>query len=158
MKVLAAVIVLLALAGSAQGAAQTQTVAQFERGYANAFAHKQWGDVYDTLHPAQRQLIAYGDFFKCAVGAEVVAKAFGYDLSSVRFVRARVVRQKQLTLPETRVRVLATVVRVSDSMLAGGKRVTESHLEYVVKHNGQWRWIEMETKPSAYKNHSCGIK
>ena len=144
--------------GCAEGAANTQTIAQFERAGLEAVAHKQWGKVYDTMHPAQRRLVTYKDFFKCMTAGAFLAESFGIDLSTTRFVSAKVVKQKRVTLPETKVQMTATVVRVSSSFVEGGKRVTDSDLEYVVKINGQWRWIDLDTKPSEYRRHTCGIK
>ena len=149
-------IVALAIIRCAQGAAQTQTITEFERAGLVAAAHSQWGQLYDTMHPAQKRLVTYKRFFKCMAGQVVLARIFGYDFSTIRFVSARAVKQKTMTIPETNIRVNATAVRVTSSVVEGGKRVTESDPDYVVKMNGQWRWIDTDIKPSEYKDGSCG--
>src|SRR6266511_4173584 len=82
MKAFVATIAALALVGCAQGAARTQTITQFERGQVDAAAHKQWGKLYDTLHPAQRRLIPYKDFSRCMITGDALARSFGIDTST----------------------------------------------------------------------------
>jgi hypothetical protein len=157
MKTIVVIIAALALVGCAEGATQTQTITEFERAGTNAVAHSQWGQLYDSLHPVQQMLVTYKQFFNCMAGNTLLAKGFGVDISTVRFISARVVKQKTITIPETKIRVNATVVSVRSSLVEGGKRVTDTTLDYLVKINGQWRWIDRDIKPSQYKDKSCGI-
>jgi hypothetical protein len=157
MRTIAVIIVGLVLVGCAEGAAQTQTITEFERAGTNAIANSQWGRLYDSMHPAQQRFVPYKRFFNCMAGNSFLAKGFGVNLATIKFINARVVKQKSMTIPETKIRVNATVVKVTSSIIEGGKRVTESDPDYVVKLNGQWRWIDTDIKPSEYKNKSCGI-
>jgi hypothetical protein len=98
----------------------------------------------------------YKQFVNCMVGAAFLGRAFGIDFSSIRFISARVVKQRSMKISGTKVRVNATVVKVTTSLVEGGKRVNDSALEHDVKVNGQWRWIDTDIKPSEYKDKSCG--
>src|SRR5262245_66300196 len=110
------------LAGCGHHAARAQTVEQFERANTVAWAHEQWGKVYETLYPAQQKAISYKDFAHCMIAGEALTKGLGPDPTTARFVSARVTDQERITIPGSEVHVRATVVSVSTSMVETGKR------------------------------------
>jgi hypothetical protein len=59
-----------------------------------------------------------------------------------------------MTLPGTNVKVQATVLTVTVSLVEGGKRTTSTDQAYWVKLGGQWRLIDENV--ADYRKHNCG--
>ena len=106
-------------------------------------AHGQWSKIYDLMPPAQQKVIPYGKWYRCTLAGLLIAKGFGVDARSVRFVSAKVhPGTRPMTLPGTSVRVTATVVSSTASLAEGGKRVNSTAIDYWVELDGKWRRID----------------
>jgi hypothetical protein len=118
-------------------------------------ASGQYGKVYDLMPPQQQKVIPYNNWFSCTVAAMMVAKGFGADVRTSKFVNAKPQAGPRLmTLPGTTVKVHATVLTVTVSLVEGGKRVTSTDQAYWVKLGAQWRLIDENV--ADYEKHNCG--
>jgi hypothetical protein len=138
--------------GSVQAA---QSPVDLEPLVATWVAHGQWGKLYDLMPPAQQQVIPYAKWYRCTLAGLLVAKGFGVDARSVKFVSAKVrPNTRPMTLPGTRVRVIATVVSSTASLMEGGKRVLSTATDYWVELDGKWRRIDPNVV--VYSRGNCG--
>jgi len=75
----------------------------------------------------------------------MLAKAMGIDFTSLRFVSSRVApRQNRVKVSGTHLRVLATVVWMTLSVVEGGKRTNlpPNSPNYFARVDGKWRYID----------------
>jgi hypothetical protein len=118
-------------------------------------ASGQYGKVFDLMPPQQQQVIPYNTWYSCTAAAMMVAKGFGADVRTSKFVDAKPqAKTRLMTLPGTNVKVQATVLTVTVSLVEGGKRTTSTDHAYWVKLGGQWRLIDENV--ADYKKHNCG--
>jgi hypothetical protein len=148
-----------ALVACAAASAGDSSPLQLDRQLVAKAAGGQWARVYDAMHPAQQEVVAYRDFSRCVAKALALAKAFGYDFSTARWEGGKVdPRRRSIRIPGTRLRALATAVHDRVSVEVGGKRRTLPSDEptYFVRIQGSWRWIDTDTSPADYKKPNCG--
>ena len=118
-------------------------------------ANGQYGKVYDLMPPQQQGVIPYKDWYSCTAAAMLLAKGLGADVRTSKFVNAKPqARPRLMTLPGTTVKVQATVLTVTVSLVEGGKRTTSTDQAYWVKLGGQWRLIDENV--ADYRKHNCG--
>jgi hypothetical protein len=159
MAILGSLALTSALVACATASAGPSSPLQVDKQLVSYAANGQWGKVYDAMHPAQQNVVAYGDFFRCVTQAVALGRAFGYDFSTARWEDGTVdPRKRSIRIPGTRLRVQATAVHDHVSVEAGGKRTTLASDEptYFVRVRGSWRWIDTDTSPADYRKLHCG--
>jgi hypothetical protein len=117
----------------------------------------QYERMYEVTYPAQQKAIRYSKYFECVVQDRASAKAFGVDLKTMRFVRARVgSSEKFVNVPGTKLRVPATPVWSTVSVVEGGKRTTLPHdsPDFFTRVGRKWRYIDPDI--GDYLKPNCG--
>jgi hypothetical protein len=152
-RALSAIAIIFAVVCASAGAAGSPT--DLESQIVAWVASGQYGKVYDLMPPQQQEVIPYNDWYSCTAGALMLAKGFGADVRTSKFVNAKLHAQTRLmTMPGTNVKVRATVLTVTVSLVEGGKRTTSTAPAYWVRLGGRWRLIDENV--ADYKKHKCG--
>ena len=126
------------LVSPARGAAPGAAPLTLEYQLVNWTNTGQFRKIYDTFPPQQQKVIRYRVWRNCVSQAAAVGKRI-FGIKSMRFISAKLLPgTKVITLSGTNVRLPATVVRVTESEIEGGKRTTWTSTDAWVQVTGKW--------------------